>query len=337
MRRPRHPAWLRYGTALLVTGAALALKLLLVPLVTHDEPVLLFVAAVMVAAAFGGLGPGLLATVLSAACDAYFFMAPFGRPELNNAAEVSRLVVFVVEGIFISLICARMKSAQLDAQDNAADAQELEGELLQISEAEQRRLGHDLHDGLGQQLTGISLMARRLQEMLPPTQPAGEEAARVCTLAKEAIEWTRDLCRSLAPATIETAGLESAIRELASHAEVIFHVRCEVEQHGEINGVSLVAGTHLYRIAQEAISNAVRHGHAKRILLRLENVSGKIVVQIIDDGSGIDAAQPSTNGMGLKIMRYRAQMIGATVEVSRRKEGGTIVTCAYRPANHAKA
>jgi signal transduction histidine kinase len=335
MRRPRHSAWLRYGTALLVTAGALAIKLMLVPLATRDEPVLLFFAAVLVAAAFGGLGPGLFATLLATAFDGYFFMRPFGRWSLAGVDEFVRLGIFVGEGVFISLICARMKAARWDAEELATEAHELEGELLEISEAEQRRLGYDLHDGLGQQLTGIALMTRRLQETLATVaKPAADEAGRVCDLAKGAVEWTRDLCRSLSPHTLETAGLAQALRELAAHAEALFQVKCEYEQAGEIENVRLSASVHLYRIAQEAISNAVRHGHAKHIRLRLTGAGPVVTVEVIDDGTGIEPPAPSTNGMGLRIMRYRARMIGATIDVARRPEGGTTVTCRYQPARN---
>ena len=164
--------------------------------------------------------------------------------------------------------------------------------------------------------------------------PASEEASRVCDLAKSAVEWTRDLCRSLSPHTLETAGLAEALRELSAHAEAMFHVKCDFAQIGEDNNVGLSAAVHLYRIAQEAISNAVRHGHAQHIRLRLENIGGTIVMQVIDDGSGIDSQMQSTNGMGLKIMKYRGRMIGAAVEVSRGAQGGTSVVCRYPPSRN---
>jgi signal transduction histidine kinase len=176
-------------------------------------------------------------------------------------------------------------------------------------------------------------MTRRLQETLASiAAPAAEEASKVCALAKAAVEWTRDLCRSLSPPTLESAGLAAALLELAAHAEAMFHVECEFEQHGETNAIKLPASVHLYRIAQEAISNAVRHGHARQIRVRLESAGETILMQIVDDGAGIDPPAPSTNGMGLKIMKYRARMIGAEIQVTRREEGGTTVTCRYRPA-----
>jgi signal transduction histidine kinase len=328
MQRRNRRVWIQYGAALVFVGAALALKLLLVPLVTQNEPVLLFFAAVMVSAAFGGFGPGLLATVLGALCDGFFFMAPFLTWRLDSADQAVRLVIFVIEGIIISVICARMRAARQNAEDSAAEAHELEGRLLEISDAEQQRIGHDLHDGLGQHLTGIGLLSRRLQEMLAADNSlAAGEASRICGLAKTAVEWTRDLCHSLSPPALESEGLPIALGELAAHAENIFHIKCVFEQIGEANVTDLISSRHFYRIAQEAISNAVRHGHAKYVRVRLDHSKGSAVLQVIDDGTGITQASESSDGMGLKIMRYRARMIGASINITPREGGGTIVIC----------
>ena len=330
------PLWLRYGAAVFVTGAALAVKLLLTPIVSRDEPALLFFAAVIVSAVFGGLGPGLLATLISAACDGYFFMQPFGRWALANVAEQWRLGVFIAEGVFISLICARMQSARRSAESSAAEARELEGRLLETSEAEQRRIGHDLHDGLGQHLTGIALMTRRLQRRLASAGSTEEsnDAAKICELANTAVGWTHDLSRSLSPPNLASAGLPSALAELAAHSESVFHIHCSFECVGDsFDRLDVGVAVHLYRIAQEAVTNAARHGHAQQIRIRLEMTNGDTLLslQIIDDGTGIQ--QPTTatgDGMGLRIMRYRAKMIGAAIELDHPPTGGTVITCRYK-------
>jgi signal transduction histidine kinase len=334
-RRSPRPLWLRYGAAVLVTGAALALKLLLTPIVSRDEPALLFFAAVIVSAVFGGLGPGLLATLISAACDGYFFMQPFGRWALATVAEQWRLGVFIAEGVFISLICARMQSARQSAEASAAEARELEGRLLETSEAEQRRIGHDLHDGLGQHLTGIALMTRRLQRRLASAGSADEsnEAAKICELANTAVGWTHDLSRSLSPPNLASAGLPSALAELAAHSESLFHIHCGFECVGNsFDRLDVGVAVHLYRIAQEAVTNAARHGHAQQVRIRLEttNLDTQLSLQIIDDGTGIQQTAELGDGMGLRIMRYRAKMIGAAIELDHPPTGGTVITCRYR-------
>jgi signal transduction histidine kinase len=327
------PIWVRYGVAVLVTVATLALKFALVPLLTKDQPALLFFAAVMVSAAFGGFGPGLLATLFGAGCDLVYFMPPFGRFQLNTIDERFRVVAFIGEGIFISIICARMKAARKRVEESAHEADELQRRLMEVSDAEQRRIGHDLHDGLGQQLTGIALIARRLQENLASAHgPASQEAARVCALAKEAVEWTRDLCHTLSSPTLELDGLPAALEELAAHATNIFGIECTFDQAGETQ-IDLGRAVHLYRIAQEAIINAVRHGHAKRVWLRLESTGGFVTLEIVDDGSGIARAAGAGNGMGLKLMHYRARMIGGVLNISARPSGGTVINCNHVPTD----
>jgi signal transduction histidine kinase len=336
----QRPTWLRYSVAIALTAAALAVKLLLARVVTRDEPVLLFFASVMVAALYGGLGAGLLATALCATCDAYFFMAPFSRWALASIDEQWRLGMFILEGCFISWVCAGMNSARRRAEANAAEARELEGRLLENTEAEQRRIGHDLHDGLGQHLTGIALMARRLQNRLNAVASVdAEEAGKVCELANAAIAWTHDLSRTLSPPTLRSGDLPTALVELAAHAESIFQIECTVARTGVVERLDLAASAHLYRIAQEAITNAVRHGQAKHVGIRLDAVGPALSLQIIDDGVGAPAAgagagagagDAAGDGMGLRIMRYRATMIGATIEVRHPPAGGTIIECQYR-------
>ena len=191
MSRGRRSAWLRYGAAVVTVAVALALKLLLVPLVTQDEPFLLFFAAVIASAVFGGLGPGLLATALATLLDGYFFMMPYHKLALQSADQAVRLIVFAGECVLISMIAARLKNARQRAEINAEAARVLERQILEISDDEQRRIGHDLHDGLGQHLTGIALITRRLQQRLSSAaSPEADEAMKLSQLAKTAVEWT---------------------------------------------------------------------------------------------------------------------------------------------------
>jgi signal transduction histidine kinase len=321
---------LHYASAVLAVGIALSLKLLLVPLVTEDEPFLLFFAAILASAVLGGLGPGLLATAIASLTDNYFFVAPFYQFGFSSLDQKTRLALFVAEGIFISIICARLKSARQRAEESEADARELEKRILEISDAEQRRIGHDLHDGLGQQLTGMALMARRLQKHLSASGSAeADDAATLSELTKTAVEFAHDLCRSLEPAALESDGLPEALRELAANAENIFKIECSFEQSGPVNAIDLASSVHLYRIAQEAISNAVRHGEAKNIQIQLQSAENELTVRVIDDGLGISSTKKSADGMGLRIMQYRAKMIGASIDVRDRPGGGTVVTCNY--------
>jgi PAS domain S-box-containing protein len=205
----------------------------------------------------------------------------------------------------------------------------LEKEILEISDREQRRLGQDLHDGLCQQLAGIELMSQALEQKLGTRSKA--DAARVGEIAghvREAIRQTRLLARGLSPVTLDSEGLTSALQELASNTEKIFHVECRF-QCGPGAGIQdQTKVIHLFRIAQEAISNALKHGKATRIVIRLAQEPGRLTLAVADNGSGFAAIPPDRSGMGLRIMQSRAGMIGGTLTVENSPEGGGRVVCA---------
>ena len=214
-----------------------------------------------------------------------------------------------------------------------AEREELERALLQISEREQMRIGQDLHDGLGQHLAGIELMSQVLEQNLS-SKKLKTEAARAGDIAKhvrEAIGQTRLLARGLSPFVLESEGLLSALKELAHRTENMFRVSSEFHTAGKLS-ISEPLANHLYRIAQEAVTNAVKHGKAKRIDIRLESTDGKLLLTVKDDGAGLPETLPEKRGIGLRIMQYRAGMIGGTLSAERDPAGGTIVRCTL-PAN----
>jgi signal transduction histidine kinase len=208
----------------------------------------------------------------------------------------------------------------------------LQKELLETSERVQRRVGNDLHDGLGQHLTGTALAGQVLgQKLAGRSLPEAAEADRLVELIQEAIELTRTMARSLHPIEIQTGRLADNFQELAAGTSDRFKVSCQFECHPAaplpaVNDVNVA--THLYRIAQEAITNAIRHGKARHINLRLDSTADEIVLTIIDDGIGLPENARNGDGLGLRIMAYRASMIGATFGIERRSSlGGTCVTC----------
>jgi len=203
----------------------------------------------------------------------------------------------------------------------------LEKEILEISEREQRRIGHDLHDGLCQHLAGIELMSQVLEQKLARRSKAA--AARASDIAKnvrEAIGHTRLLARGLSPVTLESEGLMSALQELALSTEKIFRVTCRFDCDPPVLVSDFPAATHLFRLAQEAVSNALKHGQAKRILIRLKVERVQMILSVIDNGSGFPPQRPKSKGMGLRIMQSRAGMIGGTLAIERNAAGGTSVT-----------
>ena len=203
----------------------------------------------------------------------------------------------------------------------------LEKEILEISESEQRRIGQDLHDGLCQHLAGIELMSQVLeQKLVRRSKDAATRAGEIARNVRDAIGHTRLLARGLSPVTLESEGLMSALQELALNTEKIFHIACRFDCDPPVLVSDYPAATHLFRLAQEAVSNAIKHGRAKRILIRLKEEHGRMILSIIDNGMGFPAQIPKSKGMGLRIMQSRAGMIGGTLAFGRNAGGGACVT-----------
>jgi two-component system, LuxR family, sensor kinase FixL len=204
----------------------------------------------------------------------------------------------------------------------------LEYEIQEISEREQRRLGQDLHDGLGQSMTGIAFLAKVLQQKLQAKQVEEAEAAgNIASLINEALAQTRRLSRGLCPVVLDTNDIEAALEQLAENVRTLFSVSCESRCQPEIKIADNAVAVHLYRIAQEAASNAVKHGRARNILLSLVSNHSRLILKVKDDGAGFPADPPTGKGMGLRVMHHRARMIGATILLQQPKGGGVTVTC----------
>jgi PAS domain S-box-containing protein len=206
----------------------------------------------------------------------------------------------------------------------------LQQSILEVSGREQRRIGQDLHDGLGQHLTGIAFMSKVLEQKLAERSiPETADADKILRLVNEAISRTRELARGLSPVVSEAHGLMSALGQLSNEIEDLFRIscRCECDDPVLINDVNL--STHLYHIAQEAVNNAIKHGKATHIVIRLgaSNESGMLTIS--DDGAGFSNAAPKESGMGLHIMAYRANMIGGTLQVGPGESGGAKVACTF--------
>ncbi|GAC1428239.1 MAG: hypothetical protein NVS1B11_07650 [Terriglobales bacterium] len=205
----------------------------------------------------------------------------------------------------------------------------LERAVLEISAEEQRRIGQDLHDGLGQHLTGIAFMSKVQEQKLAEKGLAeAAEAARIVKLVNEAINKTRQLAHGLLPVVSDSRGLMSSLKRWAAEVEDLFNISCvlRIDQPVLIHDANM--STHLYRIAQEAVNNAIKHGHARNIMISLSSRNGCGTLKIENDGTSL---QPSTNGsgMGMQIMNYRARMIGGSLKVESKDSCGTSITCTF--------
>ncbi|HEY0369148.1 MAG TPA: sensor histidine kinase [Chthoniobacterales bacterium] len=205
----------------------------------------------------------------------------------------------------------------------------LEREIIDISEREQRRIGRDLHDGLCQYQAALACAATSLKSDLLKKQLAAEagSADQLATRLRDAIAQTRDLARGLVPVQMEQMGLPSALEELADSTRRLQSIDCRFELHGEPPMLENTAATHLYRIAQEAINNATRHGSARRIIVSLETRDDSSTLRVCDNGIGLSHAPRSQSGMGLSIMNYRAKLSGGELRIEEPNDGGTIVSC----------
>ena len=217
-----------------------------------------------------------------------------------------------------------------------AERRELERQILDISEREQARMGQDLHDGLCQHLVGTAFSANLLQQELAGRGlPEAAEVAKIAILLDESITHARQLARGLYPVRIEDQGLVIALEELAETMTNLFRVGCEFELNGEAPEVSQLVAVHLYRIAQEAVTNAMKHARPNQVWIRLRSSANELELRVEDDGVGVAADSPSTGGLGLKIMEFRARMIDGRFLIRPRMQGGTTVICDLMTAGTA--
>ena len=204
----------------------------------------------------------------------------------------------------------------------------LEKSILEISEREKRRIAQDLHDGLGQHLTGVAFLSKVLADKLTEKLSAeANDASKIARLVNEAINQTRELARGLLPVQSGAQGFVSALRHLTSDVEELFNVSCLFRDEDAIPIRDIDLATHLYRIAQEAVTNAVKHGHSRQVVIDLSHRGGTVALSIYDDGVGFPDVPDHKEGMGLRIMNYRANMIGASLKIQKNPNGGTMVTC----------
>lgn len=216
------------------------------------------------------------------------------------------------------------------------ERERLEKEILEISEREQRRIGHDLHDGLCQHLTATALAGQVLGQKLSALSLAeSNDAGEIVRLLEEGISMTRNMAHGIAPLDMESEGLVTVLRGLAASVSQISRVECSLESDSPPLIEDADAATHLYRIAQEAVQNALRHGKPRQIVMSLSRVRDRAELTVEDDGTGLPENWQSGRGLGTRIMAHRAGMIGGVLSIEPNPTGGTFVTCSFpltRPA-----
>jgi PAS domain S-box-containing protein len=210
----------------------------------------------------------------------------------------------------------------------------LERELLEISNREQRRIGHDLHDGVCQQLAAITYLLDILGDQLQEkSAPEFAEAERIGILINEANAQARNVARGLFPVRLEEHGLVLALEELAASASSRYRITCRFVCEATPVKVDSEVELHLYYIVQEALLNAVNHGKASSVIVTLTAEGERLKLTVQDNGTGFQQSDQGRSGMGIRIMRYRAKVIGATLDLQSQNNHGTQITCAFSPSS----
>jgi signal transduction histidine kinase len=214
---------------------------------------------------------------------------------------------------------------------------QLEREILEISGREQRRIGQDLHDSLCQHLAGIGFLSKAMEIKITAGGNAKpSDAADIVRLIDQAITLTRGFARGLNPVRLEADGLMNGLLELAVTTERLFGIKCHVEFKEPILLRDDAAALHLYRIVQEALSNAIKHGKAKKVVIGFRKEGSRNILTVKDDGAGFVKTANYGGGLGLNIMNYRASMIGASLNIGDSPDGGALVVCSFRDGSAAE-
>ena len=226
----------------------------------------------------------------------------------------------------------RVQERTVALLDEIAERKRLEQDILAVSEREQRRIGDDLHDGLCQHLTGTALACATLEQDLAESGQAehAADARRMVDLIQESISVARDTARGLSAVPLEPQGLMNSLSELAARTRKYFKTDCRFVCPVPVLIDNPQTAVHLYRIAQEAVNNSVRHANGKSIVIDLSGDGSRVVFLVIkDDGCGLPSKTPpgTGTGMGMRIMKHRASMIDGAFSAARSPAGGTAVSC----------
>jgi len=250
---------------------------------------------------------------------------PVSGTLLDVTARRGPGATFVVECGFTEIVVGDERQVVVVARD-VTQRRALERQVLDVSEQLQRQIGQDLHDGLGQLLTGTAFLAKSLQRSIGPEYQT--QALRVVELVNQAIARVRILARGLSPIHVEAQTLEAVLRSVVNESRELLGIRCALFHDLNVDSARPATVSQLCLITREAITNAVRHGQAGRVDVRLRQEAGHALLEIEDDGVGINTDEAAEEGLGIRSMRYRARIIGGNLSITR-TETGTLVRCAW--------
>lgn len=259
--------------------------------------------------------------------------AKSGHPYITNCIQIYNAMVRLCFFLFVVVGGSAMKEQRdSDAEkiELLEQAQQLESEIIRISEREQRRFAQDLHDGLCPYLAAIGCAAASVRNDLEKFSL--KEAAAVGEIAefiKQGVIQARNLSHGLFPVQDDEFALQTALDELAANTSKMLNIKCSLKCPDPVLIEDNAAATHLYRIAQEALHNATSHGRASEVIVELSAGNESVNLRIVDNGCGLEKSPRSGRGMGMKIMNYRARLIGGQLEIGPNPAGGTVVSCSF--------
>jgi signal transduction histidine kinase len=281
-------------------------------------------------------GPALLQRLRRESAPVPFIVVT-GQGDAKIAVELMKqgaLDYVMKDGALLDLLPAVVKRAVASIEQSRAlaatqaEGLRLEGEIVAISERERRRIGEDLHDGLGQQLTAIELRCAVLREDAAQNGPKFlPDVDQIGRMLREAIAQTRFLARGLVPVGDDPDALRIGLAELAERIDRLGRLHCRLDCPEPVPALDRTVAGHLYRIGQEAVNNAVKHSAVAEVVIRLAAADGRLQLRVADDGHGIRPARHP--GLGLEVMRHRASLIGATLDIASRRGQGVVVTCSF--------
>jgi len=223
---------------------------------------------------------------------------------------------------------ADLKAAYRELQNVIEERKRLENELLEIAENERRSIGFDLHDDLGQKLTGVSMMVKAVEQRLASERHAClPDARKIHELMEEIIHHTHNLAHQFGSLDVKGDDLATVLKTLAENVKKMFQIHCELGTKGHLPELQQHTTVQLYKIAQEAVSNAIKHGKATQVSITATRHNDELILCIKNDGIPFSPPASAKDRMGLRIMNYRANTIGATLEIRPQEEAGTIVSC----------
>jgi len=348
VRTPRFLAG--FGVAFLTVLAAFLLRVFWWPVLGSDSPFLFFFSALVLAAWYGGLWPGVVATLFGGLCVSVLPFLPIEIGGRLNSSHAMQYLIFIATGILSSFLMEKLHMAverstraerelETRVRERTAELVEanlkmhhLSGELLNVQENERLRISKELHDELGQALTLIKLKVGLIDGRLSESQqPCKKFCVEAAAHVDQAIENMRRLSRDLSPVSVETLGISLALRRMTEELALAGHIRVTTDISRIDNLLPLRSAILLYRIVQEGLNNIVKHSGATAASVSVRNSDEWIHVELKDNGSGFDLdgqgpeKRPATGGLGLAIMTERVRVLGGTLAIESRKEVGTMI------------